>query len=268
MLRDPYQTDEWAKIKQEYGFEILKAGNTYLYVQRTPLGNFADIQFPLDDEDVVGRELRRIKPIFLSIFNDPQYSGCSFDRYGRLQEKIAFKVDLTPSVQQLCDNLKKQNRNAIRQAEKKGCEFRKGTTDSDFESFYRLYSELAKLKQFGILKKELMRRVFSSPIASLYITYANGEPAAVAFVLFSDTVARFWYGAGAPEFYAFRPSNFLHWNIMLEAKSKGCTYYDLSTASKDNIFKASFGSQPCQQEAIVHSTLRSRLIKMVASVVR
>jgi hypothetical protein len=33
LLRDPYQTEDWAKIKQEFGFKVHKAGNTYLYVR-------------------------------------------------------------------------------------------------------------------------------------------------------------------------------------------------------------------------------------------
>jgi lipid II:glycine glycyltransferase (peptidoglycan interpeptide bridge formation enzyme) len=93
----------------------------------------------------------------------------------------------------------------------------------------------------------------------------NCEPAAVAFVLYSDTVARFWYGAGIPEFYAFRPSNLLHWNIILEAKSRGCLYYDLDGSSA---FKESYGAEHYPQQTIVQRSLRSRLIERLASVKR
>lgn len=169
------------------------------------------------------------------------------------------------SAEELWDNLKKQNRNAIRQAEKKGCEFRIGKTDEDFESFYNRYSSLAKLKSFRMLKKNVMWRTFRSSMSSIYMTCVKDQLAAVAFVLYSDTIARFWYGAGAPEFYTFRPSNFLHWNIIVEAKSRGCLYYDLDGSDP---FKESYGGKHYHQQAIVQKSLRSKLVERLVSVKR
>jgi CelD/BcsL family acetyltransferase involved in cellulose biosynthesis len=264
-LSDPYQTDEWAKIKAEFGYDVLKVSNTYLYAKRTILGDFLEIQYPVDSSDAVGKEVRARRPISISIFNDPQYSNSSFAEYGHERTRLSCKVDLTLSNQQLWDSLKKQNRNAIRQAEKKGCELKVGKTDQDFESFYHHYSSLAKLKHFRLLRKHVMKRAFESSISSIYMACVNGEPGAVAFVLHSDTIARFWYGAGAPEFYAFRPSNFLHWNIILEAKSNGCLYYDLDG---NNPFKASFGGRTFQQQLVVMNSLRSKAAKALVSIER
>jgi lipid II:glycine glycyltransferase (peptidoglycan interpeptide bridge formation enzyme) len=264
-MRDPYQTEEWAKIKEGFGYEVLKAGNTYLYTRRTPLGSFVDVQYPVDPADIVGNEIMKMKPISLSIFNDLQYSGSSFEGFGHERSRVSCKVDLTLSAQELWDGLKKQNRSAIRQAERKGCEFRIGKTDEDFEAFYDHYSSLAGLKHFRLLKKDVMKRTFKSPIASIYMSCVNGEPAALAFVLHSDMIARFWYGAGAPRFYVFRPSNFLHWKIILEAKSRGCLYYDLDG---DSPFKASFGGKPYYQQIAVRKSLRSRLAETLVSIKR
>jgi hypothetical protein len=262
-LKDPYQTDEWAKIKEEFGYDVFRAGNTYLYARRTALGDFLEIQYPVDGSSVVDKELHTIKPISISIFNDPQYSNSSFAEYGHERARLSCKVDLTSSAQELWDNLKKQNRNAIRQAEKKGCEFRVGRTDEDFELFYHHYSSLAKLKHFRLLRKNVMKRAFKTSISSIYMVYVNGEPAAVAFVLFSDTIARFWYGAGAPDFYAFRPSNFLHWHIILEAKSRGSMYYDLDG---NDPFKASFGGKPYHQQLVVWNSTKSKALRKAASI--
>jgi lipid II:glycine glycyltransferase (peptidoglycan interpeptide bridge formation enzyme) len=264
-MSDPYQTDEWASIKKEYGYRVLRVDRTYVYVKKTSLGDFVEVQYPNDGADAVRRALKDLKPISLSIFNDLSYSGQSFVEYGPARARVTCKVELTQSREQLWDDLKKQNRNAIRQGEKKGCEFRIGKTDKDFALFYSVYSNLAKSKSFSKISKPVMRTAFSSPISAVYLATVKGEPAAAAFVLLSDTVARFWYGAGSPNFYSYRPSNFLHWNIILDAKARGCTYYDLDGATP---FKASFGGKTFNQEVITAEWRRSRIFRKLATIAR
>lgn len=266
MLRDPYQTDEWAKIKQEYGFHVIRSGDTYVYAKGTPIGSFVDIQYPNDPQEVIEQTLAKSRPTSVSLLNDPQYSGNMYNPRGHEHRKTSFKVDLAPPITQLWANLKKQNRNAIRQAEKKECEFRVGTQANDFEEFYNLYHGLAKSKHFMALGRQIMYRVFRSHLSTVCIVSVHDKPASVAMVLHSDSVARFWYGAGSPQFYDFRPSNFLHWNMMLEAKSRGCLYYDLDAASPKSIFKPSFGAQSYPQQSMVWGSRTGRLIRRLASI--
>jgi hypothetical protein len=268
MLRDPYQTDEWAKLKGEHGYRTLRSGNTYIYVKDILVGRFVDIQYPNDPQATMDEALEEIGPSFVQLLNDPQYSGHVFTPRGREHRKTSFKVALDRSVTQLWENLKKQNRNAIRQAERKGCEFRVGTVADDFEQFYDIYHKVAESKGFVPLSRRIIHRVFRSPLSKTYVVSVHDKPASVAMVLHSDSVARFWYGAGSPQFYEFRPSNFLHWNIMLAAKSRGCLYYDLDVASPESIFKPSFGAQSYPQQSMVWGSATGRLIKRLTSILR
>jgi lipid II:glycine glycyltransferase (peptidoglycan interpeptide bridge formation enzyme) len=163
----------------------------------------------------------------------------------------------------LWERLSRGNRKHINQAQEKKVCVKSENTDLAFNKFWSVYSNLAQKKNFHILQRTVMRRVSQLAIASLYVAYVHERPAAVAIVLHSDSVARYWYGAGDPDYYSYRPSNLLHWQVMVDMKNAGCSVYDLGGSSPTNTFKAGFGARLCEQEKAEYRTLKGEMLARI-----
>lgn len=57
--------------------------------------------------------------------------------------------------------------------------------------------------------------------------YCNHEPASAHFVLFFGKTATYLYGASRTKHMSAKVDTYLHWKGMLEARRRGCEYYDL-----------------------------------------
>lgn len=62
---------------------------------------------------------------------------------------------------------------------------------------------------------------------SAFYGYRDLEPASVHFVLFFGKTATYLYGASRTKHMSAKVDTYLHWKAMLEAKRRGCEYYDL-----------------------------------------
>ncbi len=61
----------------------------------------------------------------------------------------------------------------------------------------------------------------------IYLGRVDGRPAAMHAVLFFGTTATYIYGAGYRQMLPSKVTTYLHWQALLDAKKRGCTYYDL-----------------------------------------
>jgi hypothetical protein len=233
-LKDPYQTEEYAAYKESFGYHVERVKDTNIFKR---LGG-VEIEFPNNPLHEIFHNPANAR---VHILNDIQYSGGLVNNWkGERRDGTSAKVDLSPD--DLWVRLKKQHRNAVRQAEAKGCAIRIGEGHGDFEKFYGMHKRLSEIKHFTPMQHDNMLELSKTSIVSIYFAMVQDREAATAFILKSPSVWRFGWGAGLPEFYAYRPSNLLHWKIIRDAKKVGALWYDLGGAGKTNIFKMGFGA--------------------------
>ncbi len=149
-------------------------------------------------------------------------------------------VDLSHEPDRLMAAMKQKTRYNIRLARKKGVTVRSANYDNahalheDFETFWRLLDETAERDKFHAHDKDYYGKMLDvlSPrkhgglsVGLMFAEY-EGEPvAAVLLASFGDTVT-YLHGASSSAYRNVMAPYLLHWQAMLEAKSRGFAKYD------------------------------------------
>jgi lipid II:glycine glycyltransferase (peptidoglycan interpeptide bridge formation enzyme) len=147
-------------------------------------------------------------------------------------DRTAF-VDLSISIEKLQNRLKKQHREAIRQAERKGVSIIEAKTESNIKEFY------------DVILEELVQRagMYKPPYSHFKAIWDVLVPKKMAKVFFAEyenkkigTLINFYYKdivfcghhATLRDFTKLRPSNLLIWHTILDSKQLGYKTLDLT----------------------------------------
>lgn len=221
----------------------LPLGQSYLYIPRGPVGRHEAGSmkhalsrtegYELFDKikEIVKKEKSifiRIEPVtrkmddFCSMFN----VQCSmFNETKPVQPKDEWKLDLTPSEEELLKNMHPKTRYNIGLAERHGVTARKAGKDG-LEKFWQLIEETYGKKGLRAHPKEYYKKMLDLPSAELYFVEYHGLVLAANLMVFFGDTAYYLHGASSEKHKEVMAPYFLFWETIKEAKKRGFKYYN------------------------------------------
>ncbi len=176
--------------------------------------------------------------------------------------EATWRLDLTPSEEELLKNMRKTTRYLIRQAMKNpDITIEKNQKLSNVEIYQKLNKEVAKKQKFvpfsdGYIKNEF--DVFSKDNEALWLFGKyKGEVAAGALVIFWSGIGFYHQAASLSKYAKFSIPYLLQWEAIKEAKNRGCKLYDFwgftdpekypkHPWAGPTLFKMGFGGYPVE----------------------
>src|SRR3989344_326734 len=222
----------------------------FLFVPHGPLG-----QFPLTELISLAKREKvtflRISPLAPDI-ND--YRALGFrDAPTIMHAEETWLIDVSLSEEEILKNMRKTTRNLIHRGERDGVVIEKTTDVSQIDTLYDLQIETSKRNSFVPFSKEFLKKEMEifreNDEAVLFLGKAEGKTLAAAIIVFYGKSA-FYYQSGSRESKV--PVNYcLQWEVIKEAKRRGCTIYNMWGVAPPNkprhrfagitVFKTGFG---------------------------
>ncbi len=246
--------------------KVVARRGTFLLVQHGPLGEKETFH-------VFFKELRRIakeeKASFIRIApllerneeNQKLFQDLGFREapmHANAYE-ATWKLDLTPSEEELLKNMRKTTRYLVRQAMKNpDITVEKSEKPSDVEIYQKLNKKVAARQKFTPFSGEYIKNEFeafsiNSEALWLFGKY-KGEVAAGVMVIFWSGIGFYHQAASLEKYAKFSIPYLLQWEAIKEAKNRGCKMYDFwgfTDPKKDprhpwagpTLFKMGFGGR-------------------------
>ncbi|HAA89180.1 MAG: Aminoacyltransferase FemX [Thermoanaerobacterales bacterium 50_218] len=270
------QTYEWGELKKRTGWEPLRVlltrngepiaavsllmrslpafQRTILYAPRGPIfGERCD----QEGEDVFWNEVvklaRRHRAIFLKVDPDVPVNNQEYrlnlekrgfrpqgtrEGFGGVQPRFVFRLDLTPSEEQLLAAMHSKTRYNIRLAMRRGVRVRLAETKDDLKIFYKLLQETAKRDRFLIRSYEYFEGIWDlfvvSGKARVFLAEYQGEIIAGTLAFHCGDRAWYLYGASGNKHRNVMPNHLLQWEMIRWARSLGCKIYDFRGVPGDD----------------------------------
>jgi lipid II:glycine glycyltransferase (peptidoglycan interpeptide bridge formation enzyme) len=244
------QTPAWGELKANFGwrprflrqgsvgamilFRHLPLGLSIAYIPRGSVGE-KDWNSFWPEVDAL---CRRKKAVFLRIepevwepvshdFIDQNLAGF-IETDQTVQPPRTIMVDLTPSEDDILDNMKSKTRYNIRLAQRKDVEV---FISDDIPAFYKMMMTTGERDEFGVHNLAYYQKAYDLFVPSgnglLLIAAYKGEPLAGLMSFVQGNTAWYFYGASTNQERNRMPTYLLQWEAMRWAKQKGCQYYDL-----------------------------------------
>lgn len=178
-----------------------------------------------------------------------------------LTADLTLQLDLTQDEESLLLQMRKNTRYEVRQAEKRGIVVRQSQNPEEIKLFYEHQLALAKRHNFVPFSYEFLYEQFLSfveddQVVLFHSFLPDGEKEtllASAFIIFYNGEAVYHYGISTPENDRQPGSYAAQWAAILEAKKRGCHFYNFwGIAPKEeinhrfagvSIFKRGFGGE-------------------------
>lgn len=174
-----------------------------------------------------------------------------------LHAELTSVVDLTPSLDDILKNMRKQTRAEIRKAEKENVQVSTTTDPKAIRGFYDREVLTARRQGFVPFSYEFLFQQFKiftqAGLAKLYTATHDGEVLAEAFVIFYGNQSAYHYGVSTDLGRKYPGAYAVQWQIMQDAKALGMTKHNLwgvAPVGKTkhrfypiSIFKRGFGGQ-------------------------
>jgi len=158
---------------------------------------------------------------------DPTKSGY-IKAFEEMQPEHTLLIDLTKSEEDILAQMKQKGRYNIKIAEKNEVKIDRGSVDD----FYKLYETMAKRQKISYRKISYFQTLLDIGSAKEYVQVFNSKAAdgsvlASAIIVFYKDTCTYLFGGSSDEQREKMGPYKLHWEIMLEAKRRGCKYYDM-----------------------------------------
>jgi len=139
-------------------------------------------------------------------------------------------VSLLDNEDIILERMHPKTRYNIRLALRHGIEVRQGGLD-DLPLFYELYRQTAKRNGITLHDIRFFRSFFDASDQNagfrLLFSFLGGTPLSAMFLTFSDKRASYLFGASSNQNRESMSTYALQWEAMRQAKTLGCTSYDL-----------------------------------------
>jgi len=153
-----------------------------------------------------------------------------------MQPREIFVIDITKSEEQLLNEMKSKTRYNINLAQKKWVKIlvtRNLQLDTQKENYIEEFTKLvnltAKRKGIRFHPGDYYRKMIESlpnDILSLYMAEYNGKVIAANLIVFYKNTAIYFHGATDDEYRNVMAPYLLQWQAILDAKKRGCKFYD------------------------------------------
>lgn len=161
-------------------------------------------------------------------------------------------IDLQQTEEEILAQMKPKGRYNIKVAQKSGVQVE---TSNDVEAFYDILKKTGGRDGFGIHGKNYYQKMLEAlgSEAQLLVARHEGQIIAGGIFVYLDDWGIYYYGASDHEHRKFMAPYLIQWEAILEAKKRGCHFYDfLGIAPEDTPnhpwagvtdFKKKFGGQ-------------------------
>lgn len=158
---------------------------------------------------------------------DPIKSGY-IKAFEEMQPEHTLIIDLTMSEDDILTQMKQKGRYNIKIAEKNDLKFGQGTV----EDFFKLYEQMAKRQKITYRNKSYFQTLVDILAPKEYVQIfstkaVDGTVLASAIIVFYKDACTYLFGGSCDEQREKMAPYKLHWEVMLEAKRRGCKYYDM-----------------------------------------
>jgi len=146
-----------------------------------------------------------------------------------MQPRQNLIVDITLSEEELLARMKSKTRYNVRLAQKKGVEVFATREKKHIDVFCNLVEETARRKHIVAHKRSHYHVIFAHmppEVMQLYVARYNDRIIAANMVSFYNGVATYLHGATADKYRNVMAPFLLQWQAMVDAKKKGCVWYD------------------------------------------
>lgn len=149
----------------------------------------------------------------------------------QMHPEASWKLDITPSQEELFSNMRKTTRYLIRQTQRnKDIQIKKSIDIEDVKVFSKMHEQVSHRQRFVPFSLEYLTNEFASfskdnQTLLLFGTY-KGEIAAASFVIFWSGIGFYHHAASLPKFAKYSIPYLLLWEAICEAKERGCELYD------------------------------------------
>jgi len=150
-----------------------------------------------------------------------------------MQPREILVMDITKSEEELLAEMKPKTRYNINLAQKRGVRtwsVERGTHSGKYiEEFIKLVKLTAKRKGIKLHPRDYYRKMIEnllSDMLSLYIAEYNNKVIAANLVVFYNKTAIYLHGATDDEYRNVMAPYLLQWQTILDAKKRGCEFYD------------------------------------------
>ncbi len=142
-----------------------------------------------------------------------------------------WKLDITPSEEDLLKAMRKTTRYLIRQTQKNpDIEIQISDKPEDIEIYQKLNEAVAKRQKFSAFGRDYIKREFEifakNGQARWFIGKYKNQPACAALIIFWQGIAFYHQAASLGEFAKYSIPYLLQWEAIKEAKRRGCKQYD------------------------------------------
>jgi lipid II:glycine glycyltransferase (peptidoglycan interpeptide bridge formation enzyme) len=244
------QSKEWMNALRAEGKEIVVINNkifgitnklpvvgTYIYVPRACDMNSKNVDIFLQNTKNYNVGWIRIdlcdKKV-LSIFDAQNiyYQKAPHD----MQPKENFIIDITLSNDELLSQMKSKTRYNMRLAKKKGVEIITTREKKYIDIFCDLVEQTAKRKNISFHDRKHYYEMFNNipeKMMQLYVATYNDEVIATNIVSFYNDTSTYLHGATSDKYRNVMAPFLLQWQVILDAKQKGCKWYDFGGVFSD-----------------------------------
>jgi len=151
-----------------------------------------------------------------------------------MQPRQTFCIDISKSEEDLLKEMKSKTRYNIRLAQKRGVEVFSTYEEKYLDIFYALVQSTSK--RAGITPHPLrhyrdMLRAIPEENISLYIAKYKDEIIAANLIIFYEDTAIYLHGGSSDEYRNVMAPFLLQWQAILDAKERGCAWYDFGGVS-------------------------------------
>lgn len=209
------QLNEKQKILEELFFELVKWGKNEgaAFIRWAPL-----LKINEENEKLVKN------------LSDMGFAFLDASMHANAYE-ATWKLDITPSEDELMKAMRKTTRYLIRQTLKNPhIEIQKSDDPALIEIYSKLNEAVAQRQKFTAFKKDYIKKEFKTFAkdgqALWFIGRYKGEPAAAALIVFWQGIGFYHQAASLGEFAKYSIPYLLQWEAIKEAKKRGCKLYD------------------------------------------
>lgn len=154
-------------------------------------------------------------------------AGTGFDG---IQPRYVFRLDLTPSPEELLAAMHSKTRYNIRLAARKGVTIKSDCTLADLPVFYELLKETTLRDRFLVRSYDYFVTMWQEMVergyAKLFLAYYQGQAVAGTLAFIMGDKAWYLYGASSNSYRNVMPNYLIQWTMICWAREQGCTLYD------------------------------------------
>lgn len=268
-----FQTPEWEKFKLSTGWQkSWRVFDTLVLEKKIPLlGSM--LYAPMTTRDQTKLATQKIflgkiaeiakesKAFFFRLeSSEPTESDIKMNNFGyikafeEMQPEHTLLIDLSKSENDILGQMKQKGRYNIKIAEKHGVKVSTGK----IKDFYQLYQKMAKRQKITFRKESYFQKLVDILGKNDYVQVfraesKSGKILASAIVVFYQDVATYLFGGSSDDDRQLMAPYKLQFEMMREAKKRGCRYYDMFGIAPNNNpkhpwagvtrFKRQFGGQ-------------------------